>query len=164
MIASPFGLKFHFRTALSLDACRQRIDSLEAAIGETNYSRLPVSARRKNRFTLWESQFDHPPRLTGKLTTNRGWTEVSGRAGANLLSLWSAIGVLVLIAVVSAIDAIFEGGSIGFMRAAVIASLGSAYMYWRSWEDPNAGRLIDQLQRLLEAEPLPGATARSAIR
>lgn len=164
MLASPFGERFHFRTALTLDECKRRIDSLEVALGEANYSQLPVSARRKNRFTLWESQFDRPPRLTGMLNTNRGWTEISGRAGANLLSFWSATGVLLLIAALSAFDAIFEGGSIGILQAVAIAILGSAYMYWRSWGDPHAGHLIDQLQSLLEAEPLPGSTARSAVR
>jgi len=162
MLASPFGERFHFRTALTLSECQRRIDTLEVTLGETNFSKQPVSARRRNQFTLWENEFGRPPRLTGKLVSNRGWTEISGRAGANWLSFWSATGAFVLVVLVGAIDAIFESGSIGLLQTAVVAVAGSAYMYWRSWEDPNAGDLIDQLQRLLDAEPLPGA-AHSAV-
>jgi hypothetical protein len=164
MLASPFGETFYFRTALPLSECQRRIDGLEVILGETNYSSLPVSARRWNRFTLWENEFSRPPRLSGKLSTNRGWTEISGRAGANWLSFWSAAGFFLLILFVSVLDAVHDGGSIGLLQTVAIAIIGSAYLYWRSWEDSNAGHLIDQLQALLEAEPLPSATAHSAIR
>ena len=165
MFASPFGEKFHFRTALSLDECQRRIDALEASpFGETNFSKQPVSSRRKSRFTLWENAFGQPPRLTGNLFSNKGWTEISGRAGANFLSFWSAVGFLLLVPALSAFNAIFEGGWIGIIQVVAVALLGSAYMYWRSWEDPHAGHLIDQLQSMLEAEPLPTTLARSAIR
>ena len=164
MLASPFGERFHFRTALALEECQRRIDALQTDLCTVNYRDAPVSARRRHRFTLWENSYLRPPRLSGKLSSDRGWTEISGRAGANWLSLWSATGLFLVVALVGAFNEIYEGGSIGLFQTLVFATLGAAFMYWRSWEDPNAGHLIDQLQALLEAEPLPSNTAHSPIR
>ena len=165
MLASPFGEKFHFRTALSLEECQRRIDALEAPILDvTNYSRHPVSARRKYRFTLWENAFNRPPRLTGKLSSNKGWTEVSGRAGANLASLWAAIAVIVLIVALSVYESLLEAGFSDTLAITAVAAFLAAYIYWRLWEDPHAGSLIDYLQHMLEAEPVPGPVIRHSTR
>ena len=164
MLASPFGEKFHFRTALPLVECERRIDTLTSEVGEGNYSNFPVSRRKKGRFTLWENAVLQPPRVIGRLTYNMGWTEISGRGGANLTSLWSALGVFALFASLGIYNAVYEGGSIGPWSTVAFAVIGSMYIYWRQWEDPNAGALIDYLQQLLEAEPLPSQSAKSAIR
>ena len=54
---------------------------------ETNFSRDPVSARRRNRFWLYEQNVGKPPSLSAKIRSNRGWTEITGRGGSNLTSL-----------------------------------------------------------------------------
>lgn len=171
MLASPFGEKFHFRTALSLEECKTRIDSLTTdnslaanLLGAGNYSNFPVSVRRKNRFTIWENSILHPPRVTGKLVSNRGWAEISGRGGANWTSFWSALGVFALLTILGVYNAVYEGGSIGLWPTVAFAAFGAAFMYWRSWEDPNAGQLIDYVQQLLEAEQLPSKLSKTAVR
>jgi hypothetical protein len=156
MLVSPFGEKFHFRTALPITECQSRIDDLGAAIfGETNYSGQPVSSRWKNRFTLWETQCMQPPRLSGKIFTNKGWTEISGRGGANIASLLAAIGMAITFAAVSFQLSLFEAGFSDILIVVGVCAVSMIFIYWRLWEDPNAGHLIDELQSLLEAETLP---------
>ena len=99
MFASRFGERFHFRTPLSIAECVARIDGIfDDSLFETNFSRDPVSVRRRNRFWLYEQNVGKPPSLSAKIVSNRGWIEITGRGGSNLTSLFSAIGMFVLVA------------------------------------------------------------------
>jgi hypothetical protein len=121
---------------------------------ETNFSRDPVSARRRNRFWLYEQNVGKPPSLSAKIGSNRGWTEITGRGGSNLTSLVLAISIFVLVAGTGCYGLIAEHdlASIPVVLSAIPVSL---YAYWRAWKNPDAGYVIDYLHKLLDAQPIP---------
>jgi len=157
VICSPFGERFHFRTRLTLAECKSRIDSIaSASLFESNFTEQPVSARRRNRFWLWENKPGVPPELTGRLESKASWTEIVGTGGANLLSFWAALFTFILIVALGAYNTIYEAGSIPIWRLAIASIIGPLFMYWRFWDSPHAGSLIDYLQNLLECEIIRG--------
>jgi hypothetical protein len=157
MFASPFGEKFRFRTPLSVDQCKARIDELtDVSLFDTNFSDNPVTVRQRGTFWLYGNKFGEPPSLRGKIETNRGWTEVVGRGGSNLFSFWAAVSTLVGLVALGYFVWLAERDPVG-ISLVVGSPLASLYVYWRYWEDPGAGKLIDYLQTLLEAEPVPEA-------
>jgi hypothetical protein len=155
MFTSPFGSRLHFRTALSLAECERRIDALTPlSFVDINFGHDPVSVRRRHRFWLYENSLGVPPIVKGRLARNMGWTEISGRGGSNLTSLMTATLTFTLLAALGVYEVVVEDASAG--RMLLLMSLpASAFMYWRFWQNPQAGQLIDYLQQLLEAEPLP---------
>ena len=153
LISSPFGERFQFRTRLPLAECKSRIDSIAAeSLIEPNFGKQPVSARRRNRFWLWENRAGVPPELTGRLESKAGWTEIAGVGGSNLMSFWGALATLILIFAVGAYSFFYEAGSIPLWRWAIVCLIAPPLIYWRFWENPHTGFLIDYLQGLLEAE------------
>jgi hypothetical protein len=132
-----------------------RIDGIfDDSLFETNFSRDPVSVRRRNRFWLYEQNVGKPPSLSAKIVSNRGWIEITGRGGSNLTSLFSAIGMFVLVAGAGGYVLIVEHDRAG-IPVLLSAIPASVYAYWRAWKNPDAGYVIDYLQKLLEAQPIP---------
>jgi hypothetical protein len=155
IFASPFGEKFHFRTALSVDACKNRINALaEGSLFETNFGRDPVGFWKYGRFWLYKDTNGNGPSLTGRLRSDGGWTQIVGRGGSNLMAFWAAVSIFVFLVAIGIYLWAFEQDSAGITML-LLSPLGSLFAYMRNWKNPDAGYLIDYLQSLLEAEPLP---------
>ena len=154
IIASPFGERFHFRTSLSVQECQRRIDALRAtSFLDTNFSGDPVTVRRGNRFWMYENQAGAPPELKGKIRFVRGWTDVIGRGGSNLLPFSAGILAFLTVAGVGLYSAVFDHGAASWVLVALSAPAGLV-VYGRSYKNPHAERIIDYLGQMLDAEPL----------
>jgi hypothetical protein len=154
MLENPLGERIHLRTSLSLSECEQRIDGLRGDIFADNYSQDPVSIRRGRVFWLYENRVGQSPMLKARLSQNMGWTEIEGRAGSNRRALCVALAALVLMIGLGLLILIQHQnqGGWGMLVGSVPMSL---LQYWRYREDPHAGHLIDHLEILLDAKPVP---------
>lgn len=121
---------------------------------ETNFSGDPVTLRRGNRFWMYENRVGVPPELIGEIRSARGWTEILGRGGSNLLPFCAGIAAFLIFACIGVCSAVSEHDPTSWMLLALSAPAGLV-VYWRSHKNPHAERIVDYLCQLLDAEPLP---------
>ena len=70
------------------------------------------------------------------------------------MAFWAAVSIFVFLVALGGYLWAFERDSAGITML-LLCPLGSLFAYLRIWKNPDAGQLIDYLQNLLEAEPLP---------